>query len=77
MLSIRSRRRSSNVSLSSTSSTHSNLADSAVFSQRIVSVDYYTSYPIADLDPFVSEFRGCQVKRVPVIRIYGATPRGK
>ncbi|KAI0510395.1 hypothetical protein KFK09_010996 [Dendrobium nobile] len=51
--------------------------DSDVFSVRIVSLDYYMSSPIPDLDSCSSSFLGTNVEEVPVIRIYGATPAGQ
>ena len=49
----------------------------SMFSLRIVTVDYYLRPPIAGLDPFYSTFRGADVKKVPIIRIFGVTPVGK
>lgn len=51
--------------------------DNTIFSVRIVSIDYYMSPPIPDLDIFYSSFQGGKVKEVPVIRIYGSTPAGQ
>lgn len=48
-----------------------------MFSVRIVTADYYTASPIKDLDVCYSEFRESVVKKVPVVRIFGATPGGK
>jgi len=48
----------------------------AILSQRIVYVDSYTSLPIPEVDVVYSQFRGTETKRVPVIRIYGATTKG-
>ncbi|XP_017258857.1 DNA polymerase zeta catalytic subunit isoform X2 [Daucus carota subsp. sativus] len=45
-----------------------------IFSVRIVSIDYYMSPPITDMDISYSSFQGGRVKEVPVIRIYGSTP---
>lgn len=47
-----------------------------MFSLRIVTADYYTSSPIRELDACYSEFRESDVKKVPVVRIFGATPAG-
>lgn len=47
-----------------------------MFAVRIVTVDHYMSSPIPGLDPVYSEFRGSEVKHVPVIRIFGATNAG-
>ncbi|KAL0163845.1 hypothetical protein M9458_039598, partial [Cirrhinus mrigala] len=43
---------------------------------RIVTADYYMSSPIRELDVCYSEFRESDVKKVPVVRIFGATPAG-
>lgn len=48
-----------------------------MFSVRIVTADYYLAKPIKDLDVCYSEFRESDVKRVPVVRIFGATPAGQ
>ncbi|XP_071956758.1 DNA polymerase zeta catalytic subunit-like [Antedon mediterranea] len=48
-----------------------------MLSVRIVTADTYMSEPIADLDITYSDFRGCDVKRVPVVRVFGATPAGQ
>lgn len=48
-----------------------------MFSVRIVTADYYLAKPIKDLDVCYSEFRESDVKRVPVVRIFGATPAGE
>ncbi|XP_073708840.1 DNA polymerase zeta catalytic subunit [Garra rufa] len=48
-----------------------------MFSVRIVTADYYMSNPIRELDVCYSEFRESDVKKVPVVRIFGATPAGQ
>ncbi|KAG1708451.1 DNA polymerase zeta catalytic subunit [Nymphon striatum] len=48
-----------------------------LFSVRLVTADYYLSAPIRGLDVCYSDFRGTQVTKVPVIRIFGTTPRGQ
>lgn len=48
-----------------------------MFAVRIVTADYYLASPIKDLDVCYSEFRESDVKRVPVVRIFGATPAGQ
>jgi len=54
------------------------LADAAVmFAVRIVTADFYLAAPIKDLDVCYSEFRESGVKKVPVVRIFGATPAGE
>ena len=49
----------------------------SLFSCRIVSIDSYTAPPIKDLDVCYSEFCSSAVERVPVLRIFGATPVGQ
>ncbi|XP_077366154.1 DNA polymerase zeta catalytic subunit isoform X2 [Festucalex cinctus] len=48
-----------------------------MFAVRIVTADYYLASPIQDLDVCYSEFRESDVKKVPVVRIFGATPAGQ
>ncbi|XP_077408333.1 DNA polymerase zeta catalytic subunit isoform X2 [Vanacampus margaritifer] len=48
-----------------------------MFAVRIVTADYYLASPIKDLDVCYSEFRESDVKKVPVVRIFGATPAGQ
>ncbi|XP_023286279.1 DNA polymerase zeta catalytic subunit isoform X1 [Seriola lalandi dorsalis] len=48
-----------------------------MFAVRIVTADYYLARPIKDLDVCYSEFRQSDVKKVPVVRIFGATPAGQ
>ncbi|KAK3580288.1 hypothetical protein CHS0354_023528, partial [Potamilus streckersoni] len=45
-----------------------------MFSVRIVTTDYYQADPIPSLDVVYSEFRGAEVKKVPLVRVFGATP---
>ncbi|XP_077293942.1 DNA polymerase zeta catalytic subunit [Arctopsyche grandis] len=47
------------------------------FALRIITVDYYLSSPIPELDVPISEFRGSDVKQVPILRIFGSTSNGK
>ena len=49
----------------------------ALFSCRIVSIDSYCAPPIKDLDVCYSNFRGRAVEKVPVVRVFGATPLGQ
>uniref|UniRef100_A0A1A8ES22 DNA polymerase zeta catalytic subunit n=2 Tax=Nothobranchius korthausae TaxID=1143690 RepID=A0A1A8ES22_9TELE len=44
---------------------------------RIVTADYYLSAPVKGLDVCYSEFRESDVRKVPVVRIFGATPEGQ
>uniref|UniRef100_I3JZM5 DNA polymerase zeta catalytic subunit n=1 Tax=Oreochromis niloticus TaxID=8128 RepID=I3JZM5_ORENI len=48
-----------------------------MFAVRIVTADYYLTSPIKDLDVCYSEFRESDVKKVPVVRIFGSTPAGQ
>uniref|UniRef100_A0A3Q1EJP1 DNA polymerase zeta catalytic subunit n=1 Tax=Acanthochromis polyacanthus TaxID=80966 RepID=A0A3Q1EJP1_9TELE len=48
-----------------------------MFAVRIVTADYYVASPIKDLDVCYSEFRESDVRKVPVVRIFGATPAGQ
>ncbi|XP_056151151.1 DNA polymerase zeta catalytic subunit isoform X2 [Lampris incognitus] len=48
-----------------------------MFAVRIVTADYYLASPVKDLDVCYSEFRESDVRRVPVVRIFGATPAGQ
>lgn len=47
-----------------------------MFSVRILTIDSYQTNPISKLDPTFSEFRGNEIKHVPVIRIFGSTLTG-
>ncbi|TFK14320.1 thyroid hormone-inducible hepatic protein [Platysternon megacephalum] len=47
-----------------------------MFSVRIVTADYYMGSPLPGLDPGQSCFREAQAKKVPVVRVFGATPAG-
>lgn len=48
-----------------------------MFAVRIVTADYYMANPVKDLDVCYSEFRESDVNKVPVVRIFGATPAGQ
>uniref|UniRef100_A0A8D2JBW4 DNA polymerase zeta catalytic subunit n=1 Tax=Varanus komodoensis TaxID=61221 RepID=A0A8D2JBW4_VARKO len=48
-----------------------------MFSMRVVTADYYMSRPLPGLDPCQSHFREAPVKKVPVVRVFGATPSGQ
>lgn len=48
-----------------------------MFAVRIVTADFYLASPIKELDVCYSEFRESDVKKVPVVRIFGATPAGQ
>jgi hypothetical protein len=44
---------------------------------RIVSLDHYMASPVPGIDVFWSELEGVAVHKVPVVRIFGATPGGQ
>ena len=50
---------------------------SALVSVRLVVMDHYMANPVNSLDPLVSDFRGTQVRKVPVLRVFGSTPAGQ
>ncbi|XP_045765392.1 DNA polymerase zeta catalytic subunit isoform X1 [Maniola jurtina] len=47
------------------------------FSVRIVVCDHYLTRPLPGIDVIYSEFRGSDIKQVPVLRIFGPTPEGR
>lgn len=47
-----------------------------MFSITVVNVDSYQASPISGLDAIFSEFRGSDIKKVPIIRIFGSTATG-
>ncbi|KAH8372951.1 hypothetical protein KR009_008781 [Drosophila setifemur] len=49
----------------------------AVYSVRLVIADFYLEKPQYGLDPCYSELRGKEIKRVPVVRVFGANSRGQ
>jgi hypothetical protein len=49
----------------------------ALLSVRIVSMDYYLSKPVHELDVAYSNFRSSSIKKVPVIRVFGSTLAGQ
>ncbi|XP_052841723.1 DNA polymerase zeta catalytic subunit isoform X1 [Drosophila gunungcola] len=48
-----------------------------VYSVRLVIADFYMEKPQFGLDPCYSELRGKEIKRVPVIRVFGGNSRGQ
>ncbi|CAG9460605.1 unnamed protein product [Pedinophyceae sp. YPF-701] len=46
------------------------------FGVRIVSIDYYMARPIRDIDVLLTQ-SGEQIRQVPIVRIFGATPAGQ
>eukprot|EP00002_Diphylleia_rotans_P013155 TRINITY_DN2562_c0_g1_i23.p1 TRINITY_DN2562_c0_g1~~TRINITY_DN2562_c0_g1_i23.p1 ORF type:complete len:1638 (+),score=290.27 TRINITY_DN2562_c0_g1_i23:62-4975(+) len=49
----------------------------ARFSVRLVDIDYYLSPPIDGLDTKSCSWTGNPIKEVPIIRIFGSTPKGQ
>jgi len=49
----------------------------AVFSLRIVTVDYFMSKPCPGLDDLRSKFKSAIISRVPIVRVFGSTPAGE
>lgn len=47
-----------------------------MFSLRIFSINFYMTKPEPGLDIVYSDFRCCEIKQVPVIRIFGSTKKG-
>nr|KAF6363508.1 REV3 like, DNA directed polymerase zeta catalytic subunit [Pipistrellus kuhlii] len=47
-----------------------------MFSVRIVTADYYMASPLKGLDICQSPLTQAPVKKVPVVRVFGATPAG-
>ncbi|XP_059212566.1 DNA polymerase zeta catalytic subunit [Centropristis striata] len=48
-----------------------------MFAVRIVTADFYLASPVRELDVCYSAFRDSRVSKVPVVRIFGATPAGQ
>ncbi|EFN82226.1 DNA polymerase zeta catalytic subunit [Harpegnathos saltator] len=48
-----------------------------MFSITLVNIDSYQASPIPEFDVTFSEFRGSEINKVPVIRIFGSTAIGK
>ncbi|KAM9316643.1 DNA polymerase zeta catalytic subunit [Gastrophryne carolinensis] len=48
-----------------------------MFSLRLLTADYYLAAPLPGLDVTKSSFRDSDVRRVPVVRVFGATPAGQ
>ncbi|XP_072939379.1 DNA polymerase zeta catalytic subunit [Epargyreus clarus] len=59
------------------SSDKSSLLVNPEFSVRIVVCDHYLTRPVPGIDVIYSEFRGSNIKQVPVLRIFGSTPDGR
>lgn len=48
-----------------------------MFPVRLITAESYVASPVPSMDVTFSDFRGCDIKRVPVIRVFGTTPNGK
>ncbi|XP_036331979.1 uncharacterized protein LOC118743430 [Rhagoletis pomonella] len=48
-----------------------------VFSVRLVIADFYVEKPMLGFDPCYSEFRGKEIRRVPIIRVFGSSADGR
>ncbi|XP_050343586.1 DNA polymerase zeta catalytic subunit [Nymphalis io] len=46
------------------------------FSVRVVVCDHYLTRPLPGLDVIYSDFRGSDIKQVPILRIFGSTSEG-
>uniref|UniRef100_A0A1I8QAE6 DNA polymerase zeta catalytic subunit n=1 Tax=Stomoxys calcitrans TaxID=35570 RepID=A0A1I8QAE6_STOCA len=54
-----------------------NANNEGIFSLRLVIADFYMEKPVPGLDPVYSEFRGKEIKRVPIIRVFGSNAQGQ
>lgn len=52
-------------------------SEGALISVRLVLVDHYMSEPVSGLDPLISDFRGYNIRKVPIIRVFGSTSAGQ
>jgi len=52
-------------------------SEGALISVRLVVVDHYMAEPVSGLDPVISDFRGYNIRKVPVIRVFGSTSAGQ
>ncbi|KAK0164996.1 hypothetical protein PV328_003555 [Microctonus aethiopoides] len=48
-----------------------------MFSVRLVTADSYQATPLPQLDPTYSEFRGTEIKHVPIVRVFGTASTGE
>ncbi|XP_008215763.1 DNA polymerase zeta catalytic subunit [Nasonia vitripennis] len=48
-----------------------------MYSVRLICADSYQATPIPEVDPTFSQFRGSDIKQVPVLRIFGTTQNGE
>jgi len=49
----------------------------SLISVRLVVADHYQANPVNGLDPLVSDFTGYNIKKVPIIRVFGSTAAGQ
>lgn len=49
----------------------------SLISVRCVVADHYQAEPIPGLDPLVSDFTGYNIRKVPIIRVFGSTSSGQ
>lgn len=47
-----------------------------MFSINLIVLDSYQSTPLSELDVTFSDFRGNEIRQVPIIRIFGSTLSG-
>lgn len=47
------------------------------FSMRLAVIDYHMATPLPTVDYGYSRFQGESIDKVPVIRVFGATPAGQ
>ncbi|XP_034475797.1 DNA polymerase zeta catalytic subunit [Drosophila innubila] len=48
-----------------------------IYSLRLVIAEFYMEKPVFGLDPCYSELRGKEIKRVPIVRIFGSNANGQ
>jgi hypothetical protein len=53
------------------------VAPTCHFALRIVAIDLAHSTPTAELDPIVSPLTHRELRQVPLVRVFGGTPRGQ
>jgi len=58
-------------------SVHSSQSRDCLVSVRCVVADHYQAEPVAGLDPLVSDFTGYNIRKVPIIRVFGCTLAGQ
>lgn len=63
--------------MSFSASSSSLITDQTFISVRMVTVDHYLADPIPELDPTYSHARSYNVRKVPVLRIFGPNASGQ